>query len=474
MDSARSASYIAEFVGKSVGGWPVQDFVGAGKSAIVFKTSDGTNDRAIKIFDRELVERFGEEAQAERIRRELTLVGLSHPHLIRVYGGGKCPVHNVYFVVMDYQAAAPLSDVLSSVPRQSIWALVGQIADAARFLESLSLCHRDIKPSNIVVSSDFKTATLLDLGVLRPFGSASWTPVTDDDQLSFVGTLQYSSPEALFRTEEDSEEGWRALTFYQLGTVFHDLIMKKPIFDSFTSPFSRLVEAVKSETPIIKAADVPPDLILLARNCLIKPPKIRLSVVKWEDFQPKEPDSRASVDAKERMRRRRVLARQSAAQPERENKEVGARRILRLLTDFQAKLEEVFREECVSNDAFPRMSVHSEINVQDHAATTRVSFPASIDHDLAIPLHLFVRLRMIDVDASVVRLSYAAIASDSVPVVPETISVNLFEGVFELSVIKREMQEMLYVVFDAAQTHEPTDASNGDHLIEIKDGLSNG
>jgi len=43
--------------------------------------------------------------------------------------------------------------------------------------------------------------------VLRPFGNDAWKRVTDEEQISFVGTLQYSSPEALFRKEEDSLEG---------------------------------------------------------------------------------------------------------------------------------------------------------------------------------------------------------------------------------------------------------------------------
>jgi hypothetical protein len=57
-----------------------------GKSAIVFKSTDGTKPSILKVFDRELVERFGEEAQAERVRRELTLVGKTHPNLVKIYG----------------------------------------------------------------------------------------------------------------------------------------------------------------------------------------------------------------------------------------------------------------------------------------------------------------------------------------------------------------------------------------------------
>jgi hypothetical protein len=68
---------------------------------------------------------------------------------------------------------------------------------------------------------------VMDFGVIRPVGEPG---ITDGDQRPFIGTLQYSSPEFLFRTEADTPEGWRALTFYQLGAVLHDLIMRQRIF----------------------------------------------------------------------------------------------------------------------------------------------------------------------------------------------------------------------------------------------------
>lgn len=474
MDAARTTSYITEFAGQVIGGWPVLDYVGAGKSAIVFKSTDGTNPSILKVFDRELVERFGEEAQAERVRRELTLVGKSHPSLVKIYGGGKCPKHNVYYIVMEYIDAAPLSDVLAQIPRQNIWTILGQIASAANFLEGLQLCHRDIKPSNIAVSSDFKSAFLLDLGVLRPFGTDAWKPVTDEDQVSFVGTLQYSSPEALFRTEEDSLQGWRALTFYQLGAVLHDLIMKAPIFQSFATPYPLLVEAVKSEIPAIQASDVVPELVLLAKNCLIKSPEMRLGLVKWEDFQPREPDVRESVDAKERMRRRKAQTSQLSAQPNHVQKEQAQRLAQRILSSYQVKVEEFLREECIGNELFPLIAIQSETHPEQNACIIHGRFPASPDHSLAVPLHLFLQLALTDVDANVVKLSYAAAQSEEKPTVPEDRYSVLFTGVFEESVIRRAIQDDLYILFDTAQNENVPDDSGVPRWIELKGGKVDG
>jgi serine/threonine protein kinase len=127
---------------------------------------------------------------------------------------------------------------------------------------------------------------LLDLGVIRPIDLSSITDL--GDQKIFVGTLQYSSPELLFREEHPTVEGWRAVTFYQLGGVLHDLLMRVPLFQSYSNPYPRLVMAVKEVVPVIEGADLPQDLRLLAQNCLHKSPTYRLSTVTWEDFDKPE------------------------------------------------------------------------------------------------------------------------------------------------------------------------------------------
>ena len=115
--------------------------------------------------------------------------------------------------------------------------LIAQVASAAQFLEDNGLAHRDIKPENIGVSDDFSHATLLDLGVLRPVGLSN---ITDEgEQKAFVATLRYSPPELLYREEEDNVEGWRVITFYQLGAVLHDMIMRYPIFREYGDPYAR-------------------------------------------------------------------------------------------------------------------------------------------------------------------------------------------------------------------------------------------
>jgi serine/threonine protein kinase len=306
MDDLTAQKMTTELEGSTVGGWRVDTYINHGKSAAVFLAEKDGVRAALKVFDPEVVQRYGRDAQLTRIKRELSLVGKAHPNVIRLLDGGES--NQLLFVAMEYFQSRNLADCLQEIPHTEVRSLIAQLASAAKFLEDLSFAHRDIKPENIGLTPDMKTAKLLDLGVIRPFDLSS---VTDEgDQRFFVGTLQYSPPELLFREEEQSIEAWRAITFYQLGGVLHDLLMRKPLFKEFENPYARLVRAVEREIPRVEAKDGDADLRLLAQNCLAKRPRQRLETVKWEDFsQPKVSDP--SDAARRRIAQHRTAASQA-------------------------------------------------------------------------------------------------------------------------------------------------------------------
>lgn len=284
MDAVIAEEMTKNLLGKTLDGWKIERFIDHGKSAVVLEgVKDGLRG-AVKVFDPGVVARFGKAAQLERIDRERTLIGKSHPNLVATYAGGE--QDGYLYVVMEYFDGKNLAKALPEIPRENIRSLISQIASAAKFLEEQSFAHRDIKPENIGISNDLKNAKLLDLGVIRPIDLSS---ITDDgDQKFFIGTLQYSSPELLFREEDPSVEGWRAITFYQLGAVLFDLLTKRPLFEEFRNPYARLVRAVEREIPVIDSKDSDPGLRLLAQNCLAKPAAWRLATVSWEEFNRAE------------------------------------------------------------------------------------------------------------------------------------------------------------------------------------------
>ena len=344
MNPDQASDMYNQLRGQSVGGWRICDLLGSGKSAVVFSAIRDECDVALKIFDPTLVNRFGRETQLVRINRELSLRDKSHDHLVRIYDGGACPETNFLYLVMQKVEGSNLSETISSLPRDQIRSIIRDISSAARFLETLGLAHRDIKPDNIVHSLKDGTSTLLDLGVLRPINAST----ASDTGTDFIGTLRYSSPEFLLREEEDTTEGWRAVTFYQLGCVLHDLIERKPIFINEV-PYGKLVLAINQSTVSFSATDVPPQLIQLAINCLQKNPMLRLQLVTWEDF---ETASSASA-FHQSTSRTNVELRHKKAVSESTPTWADGWNIDRRLQTYLVELQFMLRQWCVEQDAIP-------------------------------------------------------------------------------------------------------------------------
>jgi eukaryotic-like serine/threonine-protein kinase len=306
---------IRQLVGAQVQGWTLTRVIGSGADGIVYAgTKDGV-ERAIKLFLPESLDQHGRAEARNRLDLQLSLVsGPTHPNLVQVYGGGEVQELGTFFLIMDLVPGTSLDKLIDKVPYDAVPGLLAQLAAAAKFLEDQDLYHRDIKPANIVISDDFQTLTLLDLGIVYHL------PGDDDNGrlsgMEFVATLRYSPPEFVWRTEQGSADGaWKAVSFYQIGATLHDMIMRKPLFSGMDQPRARLYDCVKDETPHVQADGVPRWLVQLAQACLLKDWRQRLYLVNWASFNGPAPGADASVrEMGIRLRQmRKEEMRQSAA-----------------------------------------------------------------------------------------------------------------------------------------------------------------
>lgn len=453
----------AELKGQEVAGWRLERRVGHGKSALVFRATRGDEVAAVKIFDRELVDRYGKEAQRERVMREKTLIGKRHPNLIQIYDAGEESAKELFFVVMEFFDGKNLDEVRVEVPIASIQPLLSQVAAAAHFLEQLGLAHRDIKPENIGVTADFSHAVLLDLGVVRPVGLSN---VTDDsDQKTFVGTLRYSPPELLFREEQDSIEGWRAVTFYQLGGVLHDLITRRLLFADYSSPYARLVEAVKDVKPVISAPGMPPDLIVLAENCLIKSAASRLELVTWDAFQHIPSASNDTTAALERIARRRQAV---ASAPIRMSTAPTTRQ---RLIDLRNVLDTTIRDVCAASDLFPSLTLESHDPTDDHVCL-RASFPRSPGLVVELPFVIYFDASIVDSEAGAIRVLVGGVSLEDGARCARQYEaralVACYEGVLRNESLRQRVRDSLIRGLDQAQSATQTnvwfDGEGGAHV----------
>jgi serine/threonine protein kinase len=446
VDEARARRMTEELVGKRIGCWDLIKYIDCGKSALVFKGDYSGTESAIKIFDPELIERFGKETQLKRIQRELSLKGNDHENLVQILDGGECSSTGHFFVAMSYLPMPSLKSALPSIPRSQIRCIISQIAGAAQHLELLGLCHRDIKPANIAISADFDKSILLDLGVLRPIGISD---LTDERSRPFIGTLRYSSPEFLMRMEKDTIEGWRAVTFYQLGALLHDLIMKKPLFDEYSEPYAKLVDAVKYINPEIKAEDVSPDLIHLAQTCLIKDPELRVRLVQWERFSGSETAAKSISSIQERIRDRCIAA--SSGLTVVDSPTIVMEREARQQSQIQMQvfetIETLIRTECIGNHLFPPMKI---CKIDDRI---EITFPPSSSCHLQVFLRIIFVIEILELSNKAILITYLSclIKEDVCCNIRNEDYTSIFRGVYQKETLEDRIMNILYLSLDAAQ-----------------------
>ena len=442
-----------------MGSWLVRELLGHGKSAAVFRGESVNSQCALKVFDTEIVERYGRITQLKRIEREVSLSCRTHPNLVNIYEGGECESTGNLYIAMQLINAPTLASVVSNLPREQIWSVIRDVARAARYLEELKIAHRDIKPENIAVAQH--GAILLDLGVLRAIAHPDGTD--DGDERPFVGTLQYSPPEFLLRVEEDSLEGWRAVTFYQLGAVLYDLIERKTIFSDFAEPYARMVNAVQNEMPKFLAQDVPTDLVHLAERCLLKDPSARLELVSWDDFED-EPvlESPAEMARKTLTLRQRTINSQKLPLDLQMEEKVA-------LEECAEQIQNIIRIELVAERALPPVTVHQ---VLQQASDTRFTFSFVPNPSMALDVHFAVEfiVDLIDPVARAFRLSAAAWVSKEIigPSVSRKEHSEVYAGLLHSEQVAQAVLNFVLPAFVEALDVQEVAGEQGECSIGVK------
>lgn len=445
MDSARAQRMSEELLNAKVGDWHLIEYIDAGKSALVMKGQNNTGSfAAVKIFDNELIEKFGDDKQLERISREKALIGRTHTNLVAIYDGGVATIGGVkyFYIVMEYLPNRNLAKQLQIVPVENIGLLIRDVARAAKFLLDIGLCHRDIKPENISCDENGKNVKLLDLGVMRPVAGSS---ITDQYSRPFIGTLQYAAPEYLLRVEKDDLAGWTALTFYQLGAVLHDLIMRVPLFENFKEPFTQLSNAVQNETPIISSSVVPPRLTNLASNCLVKDPAIRIKIVKWSDFELSSPGPTKLEDLKKRIADR-ATARSSATLQSREDRDKA---FCDQIQSYAAQVRESLREECLRSSLGRQLLFGPD---ETDGTRPRVRLDFETDGNLRANLLIHFELQWLSPGEVIAINAVATISRAKCSANVHCNGPAIYEGAFQIDAVAEKTNAFLYASFEKAQS----------------------
>jgi serine/threonine protein kinase len=183
--------------GSVIAGYRLEQRIGHGGMAVVFRAFDGRLDRqvALKI----LAPSLARDVAFRRrfIRESRAAAAVDHPHIIPVFDAGQA--EGVLFIAMRYVRGGDIHSLIERtgpLPTWQVAELVSQVASALDAAHAKGLVHRDVKPANMLLDAS-PVAGRPDHVYLTDFGlsKAAATNVTASGE--FLGTLDYVAPEQI-------------------------------------------------------------------------------------------------------------------------------------------------------------------------------------------------------------------------------------------------------------------------------------
>jgi serine/threonine protein kinase len=183
--------------GSRVGGYLIEERLGRGGMAVVFRARDQRLGRMVAL--KVLAPALSEDAEfRERfIRESRAAAAVDDAHIIPVFEAGENG--GVLFIAMRYVAGGDVRSLLRRSGPLPAWraaAIVSPVASALDAAHAAGLVHRDVKPANMLVETRPGRPDhvyLSDFGVSK--GAATSVGLTGSGLL--LGTPDYISPEQI-------------------------------------------------------------------------------------------------------------------------------------------------------------------------------------------------------------------------------------------------------------------------------------
>lgn len=211
--------------GEKVGPYQIQEQLGQGGMAIVFKAYHSDLERyvALKVMDAALSK---EPGFLERFRREARVIAnLDNPRIVPVYGFDE---HNKQpYIVLKFIDGQTLRSRMQTSPlsKTEILKIVMSVGNGLQYAHNRGILHRDIKPSNVLISNDGRVY-LTDFGLARILEGTS--SLTGD---MIVGTPHYISPEQAMNAEKIDE----GTDIYSFGVMIYEMVVGCLPFEADTA-----------------------------------------------------------------------------------------------------------------------------------------------------------------------------------------------------------------------------------------------
>ena len=294
-----------EWSGRRIGHYVVEDPLGAGGMAVVYRARDQRLGRhvALKFLSPHLS--ADPDAKSQFVAEARAAAALDHPSVCTIYEIGETEDGQL-FIAMPLYDGETLKARLDRgrLTFDEALPIALQVARGLGHAHESGIVHRDVKPSNIVLLPD-GTAKILDFGIAQIHNASHRDPQPP------IGTIAYMSPEQASAGRVD-----RRSDIWSLAIVIHEMVAGARPFRGDDQ--NAVLRAILTSDPRLTATsypDVPAGIEPLLHRALAKTPDQRyasmsllaadLSALATEparDRRAGEIDAAARMSATERRR----------------------------------------------------------------------------------------------------------------------------------------------------------------------------
>jgi serine/threonine protein kinase len=257
--------------GSRVAGYRLQEQIGQGGMAVVFRAEDERLGRlvALKVLAPTLAR--DESFRQRFVRESRAAAAVDHPHIIPIYEAGEAA--GALYIAMRYVRGGDVGTLVrrhGPLPVARVAALIVPVASALDAAHAAGLVHRDVKPANMLLDTQPGRP---DHVYLSDFGlSKAWQGSTGlTGSGLFLGTLDYAAPEQIEGRPVDGRTDQ-----YSLGCAAFELLAGEPPFRR-DQPMAVMYAHVTAPPPALtqRRAGLPPAVDQVFARVLAKSPADR-------------------------------------------------------------------------------------------------------------------------------------------------------------------------------------------------------